>query len=385
MRAFSVFILIAAAIAAGCRSEPGAADAGGVPVQVVKVEWRDVADAIIVSGPLDPPPGRDVKLGALVIGRISQILVAEGDRVEAGQLLAQIETTPLRDGVMQAKAALDQAKAQDVNAAGRWDRTLKLFDAGIAAGQEVDDARSQAVVARSAVKTSEAALSTAENLLRRSELRAPFAGLVAHIFAAPGEPVDGTGKPIVEVADTTVLELRGGLAAGQVERIRPHQPAEVRVDGLGNRAFPGEVFAVSPVIDPATGVATVRIRVNNPDGALKGGTLGRAKIIAALHRHVLAIPREALIPLDRSTVSASQSGSIARAFAVERVVNGEASKQPVGLGAMDEQWVEATSGLQEGELVIVQGAYALPDGTRVQIEHPQDGGMTGSATTAGAP
>jgi len=325
-----------------------------------------------------------VKLGALVIGRISQILVAEGDRVEVGQLLAQIETTPLRDGVMQAKAALAQAKAQDVNAAGRWDRTLKLFDAGIAAGQEVDDARSQAVVARSAVRTSVAALSTAENLLRRSELRAPFAGLVAHIFAAPGEPVDGSGKPIVEVADTSMLELRGGLAAGQVERIRPHQPAEVRVDGLGNRAFPGEVFAVSPVIDPATGVATVRIRVNNPEGALKGGTLGRAKIIAALHRHVLAIPREALIPLDRSTVSASQGGSVSRSFAVERVVNAEASRQPVGLGAMDEHWVEATSGLQEGELVIVQGAYALPDGTRVQMEQPQDGGRAGSAATAGA-
>ncbi len=385
MRAFSVLLPIAAAIASGCRSEPGPADAGGVPVKVAKVDWRDVADAIIVAGPLDPPPGRDVKLGALVIGRISQILVAEGDRVEAGQLLAQIETTPLRDGVNQARAALAQAKAQNANAAGRWDRTLKLFDAGIAAGQEVDDAMSQSVAARSAVRTSEAALSTAENMLRRSELRAPFAGLVAHIFAAPGEPVDGTGKPIVEVADTSALELRGGLAAGQVERIRPHQPAEVRVDGLGNRAFPGEVFAVSPVIDPVTGVATVRIRVNNPDGTLKGGTLGRAKIIAALHRHVLATPREALIPLDHSTVIASQAGSAARSFAVERVVNGEAQRQPVGLGAMDEQWVEVTSGLQEGDLVIVQGAYALPDGTRVQIEQPQDGGATGSAATAGTP
>ena len=272
-----------------CREErPGSADAGAVPVKVARVEARDLADAVDLTGTLEPVPGKSVKLGALVAGRIAAITVAEGDRVAAGQVLVQLESTPMKDAVAQAEAAQRQAQAQLANATGRRERAEKLFTAGVAARQEVDDAHAGEVSGQSAVANAEAALSTARNQLSRGELRAPFAGTVAHLFASPGEPVDGSGKPILEVADTRVLELRAAVPPAQAVQLKPGQPARVKVDGLGERGFDGQVAAVAPMIDPATGVGTVRVRVDNADGALKGGAPARARVVLEARPQVLA-------------------------------------------------------------------------------------------------
>ncbi|HEY3451901.1 MAG TPA: efflux RND transporter periplasmic adaptor subunit [Myxococcales bacterium] len=350
----------------GCPGEKGSgpADSGAVLVRVARAELRDLADAVELTGTLEPPPGRAVKLGALISGRIAEITAAEGDRVAAGRVLVRLESTPLRDALAQADAALTQAQAQLANAAGHRERAEKLFAAGVAARQEVDDARSVEIAAGSAVRNAEAAQSTARNQLARSELRAPFAGTVAHLFAAVGEPVDGSGKPVIEVADTRFLELRAGAAPAQLVRLEPGQRAEVRVDGLGDRLFDGEVAAVAPVVDSATGVGTVRIRLENKDGALKGGALAKARVVLELRPQVVAVPRAALVPREQGGAEAGGAGA---GFAVERVEGEVARRQDVEVGVVDRGFVELRSGVAAGEVVVVQGAYALPDGTRVRV------------------
>jgi len=351
-------------LSASCKEERASTEKpGAVSVRVARVEPRDLAEAVDLAGTLEPPPGKSVKLGPLVAGRIAAITVAEGDRVVSGQVLVQLESTPMRDAVAQAEAAQRQAQAQLANAAGRRERAEKLFTAGVAARQEVDDAQSGEVAARSAVSSAEAALSTARNQLSRGELRAPFAGTVAHLFAAAGEPVDGSGKPILEVADTRVLELRAAVSPTQAVRLKPGQRAQIKVDGLGDRAFDGEVAAVAPVIDPATGVGTVRVRVENADGALKGGASARARVTLELRPQVLSVPREALVPREQGGATAGGSGE---GFAVERVEGGVARRQAVEVGVVDSGFAQIKKGLAAGDVVVVQGAYALPDGTPVR-------------------
>ena len=348
--------LALALLFAACKHEEKPEAAAPVAVRTIKVARGNVSRTLEVAGTLEAPPGLDVKLGPLVAGRLSRVLVAEGDAVAQGQLLAQLDQLPLRDSLSQAAAQLAQAKAQEGNARTRLDRSRRAFDAGVAAKQEVDDGQLAVDTATASVRAAEAAVSTAKNQLGRSDLRSPFAGVVAHVFAAAGEPVDA-GKPVVEVARTVVLELRAPIASGLAGGVRKGQPAQISVDGSGGAPIEGVVIAVSPVVDAATGAALVRIRVDNPRLELKGGSLARAKIASDEHRGVLLVPRAALL--------SDPDGKASAAMLVE---GGKAKKVVVQLGFQDDQQAEVREGLAEGAEVIVQGAYALPDGTPVKNE-----------------
>ncbi len=356
-----------------CKKEEKAEPPAPVEVQLAKVTRADLTDWIEAAGTLDAPPGMDVKLGPLVAGRLAQVLVAEGDAVTKNQLLARLDPLPLRDAVAQAKAQLAQARAQEANAKGRLERSQKAFEVGVAARQEVDDGKLALESAQASALSAQAALSTASNHFGRSELRAPFAGVVAHVFVAPGEPLDA-GKPVVEVTRTNVLELRAPIAPDRAQLVRRGQAAIVEVDGLSGQSFPAQVIAVAPVIDAATGAALVRVRVDNAELLLKGGALARVRIAVALHKGVLAVPREALL-----------SGEGGQGAAVEVVEKGKAQKKAVELGAQDGKLAEVTKGLAEGEQVIVQGAYALPDGTSVKAAEAAGSAPKAAASETAAP
>ena len=362
----------ALALVVGCHKAAGdpQEEAPAVPVRIEPLARCDVSDVVELAGMLEPPPGLDVKLAPLVAGRLAGILTAEGDLVRRGQVLARLDPRPLRDAVAQAEAAVAQARAQARNAATKLERARQAFAAGVAAGQEVDDARLAEESARAAVRTAEAQLSTARNQAERGDLRAPFDGVVARVSAAPGEPVD-PARPVVEVAQVEVLELRAPVASRLAMRLRSGQPGTVEVEG---RRFPASLLAVSPVVDPATGAALARIRVPNPTRQLRPNTSARARMVADVHRNVLCAPKEALL-------GAGEAAGIAV------VEGGKAKRIPVKTGFDDGEHVEIFEGAREGQGVIVQGAYGLPDGTPVvPREAPPDGGETKptAAVDAGA-
>src|SRR5258706_6325836 len=182
-------VMLAAVLLASCHKAEEEAAPPPLEVQIARAERGDVSQIVEVAGELSAPPGLDVKLGPLVAGRLAAVLVGEGDKVTEGQLLARLDGTPLRDALSQAEAQLAQARAQETNARAKLTRAEKAFDAGVAAAQEVEDDKLALAQADAAVKTAAAQVSTARNQFGRSELRAPFSGVVAHIYAAPGEPL----------------------------------------------------------------------------------------------------------------------------------------------------------------------------------------------------
>ena len=354
--------LLALALAGCTREAPDPVDAGAVEVSVAPVVRADVEEVAEASGVLAALPGRDAKLGALVAGMLAEITVAEGDHVTKHQLLARVDPTAVRDGVTQAEANLAQAQSQATATAARLARAESAFKAGVAAGQEVDDARAQDAAAQGVLKVAKAALSTANNQVERSEVRAPFDALVAHVFMAPGEPSDGTGKPVVEIADTRVLELHAHFAPAQAVRLRAGDVAQVSVLGADNEARQGKVVAIAPTVED-TGTVQVRIAVENPDGALKAGAAARARVVLAVDRGVLTVPKQALVPLDQDA-----SGAAIRQLAVELVQPGDVvHRQAVVLGASSGERAEVREGVHEGDRVVVGGAYALPEGARVEV------------------
>ncbi len=361
-------ILLAAALSASCHKAPEEEAPAALSVAVVKASRGEVAEIVDVAGELSALPGFDVKLGPLVAGRLQAVLVGEGDQVREGQVLARLDATPLRDQLAQAEAQLSQARAQELNAKQKLERAGKALAAGVAAAQEVEDDRLVLAQADGAVKSAAAVLSTAKNQLGRSELRAPFAGVVAHVFAAPGEALDA-GKPVVEVARTLTVELRAPLAPRLAALLKAGQPAQLHLDALPGRSFPARVLAVAPTVDSATGAALVRLRADNPDGALRIGTFAHAQVQVEIRSGVVRVPVPALL--------GDEAGA-----AVEVVDAGKARRVPVKIGARDRQWAEIAEGLAEGAQVIVQGNYALPDGTPVKAAPGADGASSETAIPA---
>jgi RND family efflux transporter MFP subunit len=347
-------LLLSALVVAGCKHGDEEPALKRPTVRVAVVGEERIAPRTPVAGVLAPLPGRDVKVGSLVTGRVDRVFVAEGDTVKVGQPLAHVEAEPLRQTVTQTQAQREHAAAELANARTKLERAERLFRDGIAAKQEVDDARAGLVAAQSALKTAEASGGIAGVQLERATLRAPIGGVVAAILVPAGQPVEGNATPVIEVADTKVLDLRAPVSAARVGDVAVGQRAELEIEGVGTVA--GAVEAIAPLVDPTTNTIIVRIKVPNDDGRLRGGMFARGAILGAPHPG-LAVPRAALLPGD---------GGAATTVAVVDGA-GVVSHRALQLGADAGERVEARSGLQAGDRVIVAGGYALPDGTKVDV------------------
>jgi RND family efflux transporter MFP subunit len=350
-------LLLSVAVAVACQRSGGEPALKRPTVRVAEVAEERIAPRTPVAGVLAPLPGKDVKVGALVAGRVDRVFVAEGDAVKVGQPLAHVEAEPLRQNLSQAQAQRERAEAELANARTKLERAERLFRDGIAAKQEVDDARAGLVAAQSAVKTAQASGGIAGVQLQRATLRAPIAGVVAAILVPAGQPVDGNATPVIEVADTRVLDLRAPVSAARVGDVIVGQRAELGVEGVGTVA--GAVEAIAPLVDPATNTVVVRIRVPNDDGHLRGGMFARGAILGVPHDG-LAVPRTALLPGD---------GGGASDVAVvdgDGVVTHRSLQLGADVGAQSER-VEVRRGLHAGERIIVAGGYSLPDGAKVNV------------------
>ena len=349
--------------AVGCSRHGDSAQAALEPVvTVASVDKGPVSDLLLVSGTLEPPPGKSARLGVLVPGRLAELSVAEGDRVQRGQVLARLEPTPLRDSKLQAEAALQQAEALAMNARQHLVRAAELWDAGAGPRRDVEDAEAQLAAALSGVKASTAAVSLAGNQTTRAEVIAPMDSVVSHLYAAVGEPMDGTGKPILEVAQVEVLELQGGVSPARAGRIAPGQPAEVAVAGTP-KTETGVVRAVSPAVDPASGLVRVRVQVPNAEGRLKVGVAAEARVVLRFIPEAIRVPLAALIPAGPGSLEASVNVLTA---------DGHVHRQAVDVGVRDAVYAEILSGIAAGDRVVLGGSYSLPDGTAVQVA---DGGV----------
>jgi membrane fusion protein (multidrug efflux system) len=301
-------------------------------------------------------PNEDVKLSALVAGRVVAVAVAEGDAVRMGQVVAEIDPRPFQDQRRQAAAAVDQAVAAEAGARSNLERTQRLFERGIAARKEVEDAQVELASAQAAVEQARAALATADRQLERTRVVSPLAGEVVRRLTSVGEQVDGTAaQPIVEIANLERVELAANVPSEQLARVRVGQPVEIVSDAYEDRVFDGEVIAVAPAVDPATNAALVRIRIERAGGALKVGMFAEARIALDEHRNALTVPPAALV----------RDGTGA---AVYKVSGDTAERTPVQVGIETREAVEILSGLAERDTILVSSVHGL--GQKARLAKP---------------
>ena len=341
----------------GGDEEITSADEPTIAADVGTVTRRDLVEPLVVRGAVVAMPNQDVKIAALVAGRVDNLPVAEGDWVKAGQRVAEIDPRPFVDQKRQAAAAVAQATAAVENARLNFERTERLFQRGIAAGKEVEDARAQRASADAALEQASASLETADRQLSRAHVTSPIAGQVVKRLVSVGEQVDGTaGQPIVEVANLDHVEIAAAIPAEHLGRVRVGQRADVSSDAYAGRTFDGEIIAIAPAVDGATNTALARIRLANTGRLLKVGMFAQAQIGVSERKGVLTVPPSAVSKRDDTAAVYVVSGAVA-------------TRMKVTLGLETTEAVEIASGLAEGQTILTSAIHGL--GERARLAPPK--------------
>ena len=363
-----VFTVLAILSGSGCGADKKNDDETRPPevptitAESAKVARTTLTEEVAVRGVVAAVPNEDVKVSALVAGRVNSVSVAEGDSVSQGQAIAELDRQPLEDQRRQAAAAVEQAKAQLENARLNLQRNQQLFERGIAAGKEVEDARTQLAAAQAALDTANAALNTATRNVDRAVVRSPIAGQVVKRMVSVGEQVDGTAaQPIAEIANLDRVELAANVPSEYLARIKPGQPATLSTDAFPNRTFSGSVLAIAPAVDATTNAGLVRIRIANAERALKVGMFAECRLALGQRPNTLTVPPSAVVKTDQGAVVYVVTGDIAQ-------------RTPIRIGLEQQTAVEILSGVSEGDTVLTSSVYGLGEKAKLAAREPEKPG-----------
>lgn len=313
-------------------------------------------------------------------GQIAKLPVKKGDRVQAGQVLLELWNDDVRAELMLAErdAVAARARAEEACVAAtvakrESERLSKLVESSLvsidAAERAKGDADSRAAACRATtqnIKVAQARIEQAKASMERTLLRAPFAGIVAEINGEIGEfvtpsPVGIPTPPAVDVVDTSCIYVTAPIDEVDAPRIREGMPARVSLDAFRDRTFPARVRRVAPyVLDVEKQARTVEIEAELQDiqtATLLPGYSADIEVILQEQPDALRIPTRALIDGKRVFVYDA---------AEERV-----HAREVQIGLRNWEYVEITSGLEEGDRVVTTiDREGLVDGARAVASEP---------------
>jgi multidrug efflux system membrane fusion protein len=346
--------LVAGFLATGCGRGQGAASPAskgpGLSVRVAPVESRDVVYRIRALGSLEAE--ELVQVTAEVQGAVDAVFFHEGDRVTADTVLLKIDPERYRIEAAEAEANYKKASADAERAAWERKRREELAEEQLVAAEELNRARQEAERLAAEAAATKASWEWARENLRRSDVRAPQAGVINTRTVSTGQYVS-VGAVLATLVDTTRLRLR--FKVSDAESLQAHEGETVtfRVTSLGGHGYPARIYHVGEVADAATRQVEVLAWVRNP-GELKPGFFAEVNLATGKHEGALVVGEGA--------VQASEQGFVA--YVVE---NGKARQRPIQVGLRTgDGAVEILSGLRAGETVVVEGSDRLADGVEVQ-------------------
>jgi RND family efflux transporter MFP subunit len=327
----------------------------GVPVTTAAVRTGDLRGTIRATGVVEAGPGASLTITAPAAARIAELPKAEGDTVRRGDLLVRFDIPALGADAASRRAEVERAEARLKTAIAARARAHDLFDRGVAARREVEDADREQADAEAALAEARAGREAAGALSDRAIVRAPFAGVVVGRFHDPGDLVEPSASDaVLRVIDPDRLEVAAAITVQDVPRVRLGAAARIRLSGTAVEDA-ATVVSRPAALDAATGTVPVRLRFTAPT-RLAAGTPVQVEIEAEEHQGILLVPVAAIVREGPET-------------AVFVVSDGHAQKRTVRLGLETATQVEIESGVSAGDQVIVDGWVGLPDGAEVTDRH----------------
>ena len=325
-----------------------------LPTDLLAVKTGDLRQLMPLTGSLRAVNQASVK--AKVAGEVREVLVREGEAVKAGQVLVKMDTSDYHARVEQAKGALQAARGQLEIAAKTRDNNKALLDKGFISKTAFDNAESQYGIAVANVESARAALDVAQKALADTVIKAPIPGLVSMRMVQPGEKVSVDNR-LLDVVDLGQMELEAAVPAVDIGHVALGQEVQVKVEGMP-KSLAGKVVRINPATQAGSRSIMVYIQIDNPEGALRVGMFGEARLTTAKKSGVLTVPQAAVhSDAGRHYVYAIEDGKLAR--------------KPVTLGMSGDDGagsaVEIVQGLESGTQIVKSNLGVLRIGTPVKI------------------
>jgi RND family efflux transporter MFP subunit len=321
---------------------------------------------------------REATISSKVTGKVIEVLVEEGMKVEENQVLARLDDTNVKASLRLAEAELDVTKAARAETRARLDeaerqfrRVTTLSDEKVASTSDLDRAEAEvkSLQARAALQQVQVSVAEKQVALWQQHLddtiiRAPFSGIAVSKNAQPGEmisPVSAGGgftrTGIGTVVDMTSLEIEVDVNESFLNRVQPGQAVEATLDAYPDWRIPSKVLAIIPTADRQKSTVKVRVKFDQLDPRM----LPQMGVKVAFRGAPEKTAPEGAVVVPKPAVR--QEGGRDVVFVVR---DGRAERRAVTTGGSLDQEITVTSGVARGERVVVEGPSPLADGARVR-------------------
>src|SRR5579863_9741666 len=391
-----------------------------VSVQVAPVEKTTIQHTIHTQAILFP------RQQAAIVPKISapvqRFLVKRGSTVHEGELLAVLENRDLAAAAQDSKGAYDQAQAtyetttaaslpeeiqkaeadaqqakQALDAQEKvFESRQQLFDQGALPRKELDQSRVDITQARNQYAISKKHLDAllaigkqqelkaaagqlesakgkylgAEAQLSYSEIRSPISGVITDRPLYPGE-MAAAGTPLLTVMDISSVIAKAHIPQSDAAALKVGDSGTMTVPGL-EKPIEGKVTVVSPALDPNSTTVEVWFEAKNPKHELKPGTSVQLALTAQTVKDALVVPASSLLTAADGSTTVMVAGS-----------DGRAHQTPVKVGVRNGDDVQIVDGVKDSDKVVVNGAYGLPDKTKIKAAAPEAPEEEGAKPAAG--
>jgi RND family efflux transporter MFP subunit len=285
--------------------------------------------------------------------QVEEVYVSPGDSVRSGQPLVGLQTDQaLRARAAAAAAGVSAARTAARRAADDLQRVETLVEAGAASRDRLESALAAVESAEAGLRSATAEYRRALSGMDEGLVRAPFEGVVTRVAAREGNPASGS---LVALTGGRALEAELLLAQRWLVGLRPGLPVFFRTPHFPGRTFEGRVVAVSPAVDPVSGLVPARVQLSDTTGSLFAGLDGTATIAVRTEDSLPVLPQMAL---------QRRPGGGWRAAVLE---DGRARFREVRTGIRHGFTMQVSGGIREGDSVIVLGHNRLRDGDRARV------------------
>jgi HlyD family secretion protein len=399
-----LFALVLASLAIGCGQNGEKEPEPEVTVQAATVRQTGIDRTVTAEGVLYPI--QQSSIVPKISAPVAEFYVDRGSVVRSGDLLAKLENRDLAASATEAAGSYQEAQASyntatqgsipeeeqkaqaDVESAREaltaakqlYDSRKKLFQEGAIARKDLDQAavgmtqaQSQFDIAQKHLQslklTHKDLLQSAEGQLAAakgrylaaqaqldySEIRSPIDGVVTDRPLYPGEMATA-GAPLMTIMNLSRVVARTHIPGAQAALIKRGDAATIQVPGEAGSDVTGKVTVVSPALDPNSTTAQVWVEAPNPHNELKVGSTVRVTMVVETISNALVVPLSAVL------ASADGTSSV-----MVISPDGHAHQTSVETGIRQGDEIQITSGVKAGEKVVAEGAYGLPDGTKVKF------------------
>jgi membrane fusion protein, multidrug efflux system len=320
---------------------------------VVRLQPRRLAVELALPGSVHAMSQATVR--AKLSAEVRRVLVREGDRVVAGQTVAEFDTAQLRAQLAERTATYESAKAQLATTERTRQANAQLVKQNFISQNAFDTADSAYRAQLAAVAAARAQLEQTQILMADAVVRAPIAGTVAKRNVQPGEKV-AFDAPLLSIVDLSQLEVQAQVPVSDVARLKAGMPAQVEIEGIAGLRLAGRVERINPSTEPGTRSINIYVSLPNEDSMLRAGMFARVALVTSAEAEVPALPISAL-RVDNGTTF------------VWIVADGKLVRRLVDVGRRDErvQMVEIVGGLSASDTVIATKFDNLKDGLAAKV------------------